>query len=355
MSSLWHSLRPLVFQLDPERAHRWAIALGQQVHRTPWQQRWCEQQFGYRSDRLGQNLWGLRFPNPLGLAAGFDKNGEAIGAWPHFGFGFVEIGTITAEGQPGQPRPRLFRLVEDRAIVNRMGFNNAGARAIAQRLQAHPPAVGVPLGINLGKSKNTPLGQAAADYATSFELLAPFAQFITINVSSPNTPNLRDLQAVSALHELLSTLQALNKRHIPLLVKIAPDLADDDLRAITDLCLAQQVAGMIATNTTLSRQGLRHSTTEPGGLSGQPLKSRSTAVIRLLHHHAPQLPIIGVGGIASAADAWEKITAGASLLQLYTGWIYEGPWLIPQILRGLEAYLDQYGLQTLTEAIGLAP
>jgi dihydroorotate dehydrogenase len=318
-----------------------------------------------RDLRLEQVLFGCRFPNPVGLAAGFDKNGVAAGIWDRFGFGFAEVGTVTWHGQPGNPKPRLFRLAEEQAALNRMGFNNDGAQALLktldrQRLEppGQRPAV---LGINVGKSKVTSLEQAPDDYAASLELLAPLADYAVINVSSPNTPGLRDLQDSVQLRRLVERLRRLAACP-PLLVKIAPDLDDEAIDAIARLAYEEGLAGVIAVNTSLDRLGLsqrrlvqtgRTLAEEAGGLSGVPLRGRALEVIRRLRAGAgPALPLVGVGGIDSPETAWERIVAGASLVQLYTGWIFQGPDLVPRILEGLEEQLDRHGLRSIREAVG---
>jgi len=290
---------------------------------------------------------GLRFPNVLGIAAGFDKNAVGIDALAALGFGHVEVGTVTGEAQPGNPRPRLFRLTEDRAIVNRMGFNNDGAEVVAQRLRAWratPHAIGPVLGVNIGKSKVVPEDEAVHDYEKSARLLTPYADYLVVNVSSPNTPGLRNLQAVEKLEPILTSVQAIadsGERHVPLLVKIAPDLADDDVLAVADLALAIGLDGIVATNTTISREGLR---TPParvaevgaGGLSGRPLTGRATDVMRLLRGRVgPDLTLIGVGGITTVQDAQERLAAGATLLQAYSAFIYEGPRWPRRIIEGV--------------------
>ncbi|MEB3307501.1 MAG: quinone-dependent dihydroorotate dehydrogenase [Cyanobacteriota bacterium] len=315
--------------------------------------------------RLEQTLFGCRFPNPVGLAAGFDKNGVAAGIWHHFGFGFAELGTITWHPQAGNPRPRLFRLAQERAALNRMGFNNVGAQAARrilerQRLAAagQRPAV---LGINLGKSKITSLELAPDDYASSLEVLAPLADYAVVNVSSPNTPGLRELQEETQLRRLVERLRRLPGCP-PLLVKIAPDLEDDAIDAIARLAYEEGLAGVIAVNTSLQRLGLeerrlaqtgRTLAEEAGGLSGAPLRPRALEVLRRLRATAgPALPLIGVGGIDSPQAAWERISAGASLVQIYTGWIYEGPTLVPAIVEDLARQLDRHGLVHLGQAVG---
>jgi dihydroorotate dehydrogenase len=315
--------------------------------------------------RLEQTLFGCRFQNPVGLAAGFDKNAVAAGIWHLFGFGFAELGTVTWHPQPGNPRPRLFRLAAERAALNRMGFNNGGAQAALRTLERQqlPPAGQRPavLGINLGKSKVTPLELAPDDYASSLELLAPLADYAVINVSSPNTPGLRELQDEVQLRRLVERLRRLQGCP-PLLVKIAPDLDDEAIDAIARMAYEEGLAGVIAVNTSLNRLGLeqrripqtgRTLAEEAGGLSGAPLRGRALEVLRRLRAVAgPGLPLIGVGGIDSPEAAWERITAGASLIQLYTGWIYEGPELVPAILEGLSQQLDRHGFRSIGEAVG---
>ncbi|MEM8639296.1 MAG: quinone-dependent dihydroorotate dehydrogenase [Cyanobacteria bacterium P01_G01_bin.54] len=363
-------LRPLLFgsALEPETLHNWSLAVLEWCSRTrpPGLLSLLRHNYTLTNPRLSQTLWGQTFANPVGLAAGFDKNGVAAGMWPHLGFGFAELGTVTALAQRGNPQPRLFRLTVDKAALNRMGFNNWGSAALAARLQgrftAENPAIAAPLGINLGKSKLTPLEQAPQDYQTSFQRLYDWGNYFVVNVSSPNTPGLRSLQASAQLRGILDALQQVNRANKPILVKIAPDLSDEAIAELVNLAMEQQLAGIIATNTTIQREGLATQTVngnllknEAGGISGRPLRSRSTEVIRLIWHQTQgQLPIIGVGGIFSATDAWEKITAGASLVQVYTGWIYEGPGLVKTILRGLLERLEQHDLPNIQAAVGLS-
>lgn len=312
--------------------------------------------------RLRVRAFGLEFPGPVGLAAGFDKGALAYRALEGLGFGFVEIGTITALAQPGNPRPRLFRLPLDRALVNRMGFNNDGADAVAPRLLG---ARRGPLGVNIGKSKVVPKQEAIGDYVASTERLARHADYFVVNVSSPNTPGLRDLQVVSELEPLLAAVRAtldraVPERRVPLLVKIAPDLSDADVDAIADLALALKLDGVIATNTTLSRDGLATPAEEvaaigAGGLSGAPLKARSLHVLKRLRSRVGRnLTLIAAGGIETADDAWERLRAGASLLQIYTGFIYGGPLTPRRLHRGILARLEQAGFESLERAIGSA-
>ncbi|MBW4553683.1 MAG: quinone-dependent dihydroorotate dehydrogenase [Aphanocapsa sp. GSE-SYN-MK-11-07L] len=365
-------LQPLVFNrlnADPEAVHQQLIRTCAWIDRhgdrfpAAFLKQQLRQQLTLETPQLQQQLWGLEFPNPVGLAAGFDKDGVAAGLWASFGFGFAEVGTVTAQAQPGNPRPRLFRLPLDRAAINRMGFNNQGAAAMAATLKARNTQ-SVPLGINLGKSKITPLEQAVEDYLSSFQLLQDWGDYFVVNVSSPNTPGLRSLQTEAQLAPILAALSQANQARKPLLVKIAPDLEWAEIAAIVDLAQKYDLAGIIATNTTIARSGLKTKiivqtgqavADEAGGLSGAPLQQRSTEVIRFIYQQTQgQLPIIGVGGIFTAADAWAKIAAGASLIQVYTGWVYEGPWMVRQILQGLQFRLAERGIKSLQEAIGTA-
>ncbi len=367
-------IRPIIFSglsLDPEWAHLRALSLlqwlGAPQHSQAAQsaQAWLKRSCCFEQESLVQTVWGIRFPNPVGLAAGFDKDGVAANVWPSLGFGFAELGTVTQYAQPGNPKPRLFRLLADQAILNRMGFNNDGAEALATRLATLTAqhSIGIPIGINLGKSKVTPLENAVADYLASFHQLKDLGDYFVVNVSSPNTPGLRSLQSVEQLHPILTALQAANQGQKPLLVKIAPDLDWEAIAAVTQLAQDCHLSGIIATNTTIRRDGLHTTiiaatgqsvTQEAGGISGNPLRDRSTDVIRFIYKQTHgTLPIIGVGGIFTADDAWEKITAGASLIQTYTGWIYEGPWMVRRILEGLYAKLNAHNLSCIQDAVGI--
>jgi dihydroorotate dehydrogenase len=308
---------------------------------------------------------GLDFPGPLGLAAGFDKDALGADALGALGFAFVEVGTVTARPQPGNPMPRLFRLVDDRALVNRMGFNNAGSAAAAARLRARGHGRGVVVGVNIGRSKVIPEREAVADYVASARLLADVAAYLVVNVSSPNTAGLRDLQAVERLRPLLvGVREALDEvasaRRVPLLVKIAPDLADDDIDAVADLALGLGLDGIIATNTTVSRDGLATVAAQvqaigAGGVSGAPLKDRSLAVLRRLRGRVgDRLVLVAVGGIETADDAWARIQAGATLVQAYTGFVYGGPLWPRRIHRGLARRARQAGYTSVSEATGSA-
>lgn len=363
--SLYRSIvRPILFRLPPESVHEFAlssltIGLRSSVARNLARERFRREPFG-KLQRFG-----LEFPNPVGLAAGFDKNGTAAQALAALGFGSIEVGSVTSEPQPGNPRPRLFRLPKDRALINRAGFNNCGAAGLAAHLRRHRPDC--ILGVNIGKSRRVEIADAIPDYLQSFAAVYDIADYIAINVSSPNTPNLRELQRPELLLDLLTSLQQKNNELAqlhsqlgpkPLLLKIAPDLSESEIESIVEIAIKLQVAGMIATNTTISRAGLQTSQAEvealgAGGLSGAPLQRRANKVISLIHRLAgPHLPIIGVGGVFTAADAWEKISAGASLIQLYTGFIYEGPGVARRINEGLAEILKQKGFQTLDEAVG---
>jgi len=353
-------IRPALFTQDSERIHNRTLAALGRVSRSPVL---CSTLAAlYAAPPLPIELFGLRFPNPIGLAAGMDKHAAAVPAWEALGFGFAELGGVTWHGQPGNPAPRMFRAIPDQALINRMGFNNPGAEAMAAKLREWHDSgrwPRHPVGINLGKSKITPNEKAAEDYASSFRLLRPLADFFVVNVSSPNTPNLRQLQDRAALDEILASLQGLNApRPKPLLVKVAPDLAFDALDEIIELAGTHKLAGIVATNTTISRpdssdESLRRIYSETGGMSGRPLRARSTEVIRHIHRQTRgAIPIIGVGGVFDAGDAWEKITAGASLVQVYSGLVYEGPALARQMVRGLADYLRQKGFASLQQAIG---
>jgi dihydroorotate dehydrogenase len=303
-------------------------------------------------ERLAQTLWGLRFPNPVGLAAGMDKGQVVVPAWFRLGFGFVEIGTVTPRPQKGNPRPRLFRLAEESALINRMGFNNPGAERVARRLARLPRQPG-PVGVNVGRNKDTPNERAADDYVAAFRALAPYAQLASINVSSPNTPGLRALQAElgTLVAEVVESRNALRRR-IPVLVKLSPDEPDDRLIGMAQTAQAAGADGIIATNTTIDRSGVRGHprAAEQGGLSGAPLRERALHVCRLLYRNV-SVPIVGVGGIFTAEDAYARIRAGASLIQIYTALVYEGPGLPRRISRGLAALLRRDRL-TLSQAIG---
>lgn len=322
----WNLLRSLLFTLDPETAHNLALAaVAKGAVRAP-------------QISLPVSAFGVTFPNPVGLAAGFDKNGIALNQWRQLGFGFVEVGTVTRHAQPGNPKPRMFRLPESKAIINRLGFNNEGADALAQRLERADP--GIPVGINLGKSKITPLEEAAEDYAYSFQRLRAYGQYFVVNVSSPNTPGLRSLQDKGPLTKILWRLREIDA-HAPLLVKIAPDLDESGLEDVLEVARDFQLAGLIATNTTLRRDVLPRDPQIEGGLSGAPLRDRADEVLGYLRKHGPEdLTLIGVGGIMNGQDARRKRALGAQLVQVYSGWVYGGPRFIPELVTALSEAAD---------------
>ncbi|HEY6080037.1 MAG TPA: quinone-dependent dihydroorotate dehydrogenase [Polyangiaceae bacterium] len=361
---LYRLLRSLLFAFNAETAHRLTLGSLRLLSLLPGALWLLRRLLGAPSDpRLRVRALGRELSSPVGLAAGLDKDAEVFEAFGALGFGFVEIGTVTALAQPGNPRPRLFRLPRDRALLNRMGFNNHGARAAAARLATPRKSV---VGANIGRSKLTPNAGAVADYVTSTEALAPYADYLVVNVSSPNTPNLRELQAVEQLRPLLSGVkQALRRaapeRHVPLLLKLAPDLHDDDLDAIADLALELELDGLIATNTTIGRQGLQTPAAEvealgAGGLSGAPLRERSLQVLRRLRSRVgDRLLLIGAGGIETAEDAWQRILAGATLVQVYSALIYDGPSLPRRIARGLAERAKSAGFSSISDAVGSGP
>jgi dihydroorotate dehydrogenase len=334
-------IRPILFRFDPEEVHYFTFSFVRFISKIPGVSSIIKAIYKENDPRLEREVFGIKFSNPVGLAAGFDKDAKLYKELSDFGFGFIEIGTVTPVGQEGNPKKRLFRLKEDQAIINRMGFNNGGVIEAVERLKQNK---GVLIGGNIGKNKITPNENAVDDYIICFDALFNHVDYFVVNVSSPNTPNLRALQDKEPLTQLLQTLQNKNLTHAkpkPILLKIAPDLTDEQLLDIIDIIKTTQIAGVIATNTTISRDGLQSvNKEEMGGLSGKPLTKRSTEVIRFLSEKSNKaFPIIGVGGIHTAQDAIEKLNAGASLVQLYTGFIYEGPALIKainkEILKGL--------------------
>ncbi|MDQ4140744.1 MAG: quinone-dependent dihydroorotate dehydrogenase [Bacteroidota bacterium] len=335
-------IRPLLFQLDPEKVHDLSYSGIRTAFKLPFASQLGKKLFRVDHPALEREVFGLKFPNPVGLAAGFDKDARLVDEFENFGFGFLEIGTLTPMPQPGNDKPRLFRLPKDQAIINRMGFNNRGVEVAASRLRHRQGSTII--GGNIGKNKTTPNEQALKDYLYCFEALYEVVDYFVVNVSSPNTPDLRALQDKEPLQHLLSELQNRNqskKKAKPLLLKIAPDLNQNQLDDIIQIAVAMQLSGLIATNTTISRDNLITSQAEvsamgAGGLSGKPLTQRSTEIIRYLRQHLPSnIRLIGVGGIMNAADALEKLDAGADLIQLYTGFIYEGPGLVRKINQAL--------------------
>ena len=326
-------IRPILFWFDPEEVHYFSFSFIQFIAKIPFVPSILKSIYVVKDTRLEREVFGLKFKNPVGLAAGFDKDAKCYKELSNFGFGFTEIGTVTPKPQAGNPKKRLFRLKEDCAIINRMGFNNDGVNAAVNRLKKNN---GILIGGNIGKNKITSNENAIDDYLTCFDALFDYVDYFVVNVSSPNTPNLRELQEKKPLTELLSKLEKRNSEHEtkkPILLKIAPDLTNEQLLDIIDIITITKIAGVIATNTTLSRDNLQsENKSETGGLSGKPLTHRSTEIIRFLSEKSNKaFPIIGVGGIHSAEDALEKLEAGASLVQLYTGFIYEGPKLVKDI------------------------
>jgi dihydroorotate dehydrogenase len=351
---MYRLLRRALFLAPPERIHTWVFA-GLRAATTPAALRHLlARRLKPSAPALASTVFGIRFPGPMGLAAGFDKDGLGVGTWGALGFGHFEVGTVTAQPQPGNPPPRMFRLPADRALLNRMGFNNHGARALAAQLTGQSSEV--PIGVNIGKTKVTPPEGAAADYAESARLLGPLAAYLVVNVSSPNTPGLRDLQSVESLRPILAAVLA--ETSTPVLVKIAPDLADGDIDDIADLAVELGLAGIVATNTTVSRDGLATPGVDglgPGGISGPPVARRSAQVLRRLYRRVgDRLVLISVGGIETPDDAWERIVLGASLLQGYTGFVYGGGLWAKTIHDGIARRLHENGFSSLAEAIGSA-
>ncbi len=354
----------LIFRrMDPERAHHLAFAWIRCAARVPGLRALIAAVLAPRRPRLRTEAFGRSMDGPFGLAAGFDKNAAGIDGMAMLGFDHVEIGTVTGEPQPGNPPARLFRLVTDRALINRMGFNNEGSAAVAARLAARRAVFGTAVGVNIGKTKVVPEEAAESDYVKSTERLARYADYLVVNVSSPNTPGLRSLQATDRLRPLLTAVReaadrSVPDRRVPLLVKIAPDLADDDIDAVADLAVELRLDGIIANNTTITREGLSPTADpalvqETGGLSGAPLKARSLEVLRRLYARVgDRITLVGVGGVETAEDAWQRILAGATLVQGYSAFIYRGPFWVRAVHRGLDARLRASPYATLAEAVG---
>ncbi|OGZ01931.1 MAG: dihydroorotate dehydrogenase (quinone) [Candidatus Liptonbacteria bacterium RIFCSPLOWO2_01_FULL_53_13] len=355
---MYKLLRPFLFALDSETIHNAAIKAGEMVTRVGLADI-LGKLYAYEDARLRTRAFGIDFSNPVGLAAGFDKDARLINMLPALGFGFIEIGTVTARPQAGNPRPRLFRITKDGAILNRMGFNGEGAKAMRKRLSALKKKI--PVGVNIGKNKDVPNEHAIENYSESFSAIVSCADYITVNVSSPNTPGLRALQDKEPLLALLAHLKNLNGKlgaPKPILLKIAPDLTNDALDDIVEIVERTKLDGIIATNTTVSREGLRTdlravAALGAGGVSGKPLHKHSVAIVKYLYRRTEgKVPIVGVGGIFTAEDAYEMICAGASLVQIYTGMIYEGPGLVKRIKRGLVELLKRDGFSNIAQAIG---
>ncbi|CAN3129515.1 quinone-dependent dihydroorotate dehydrogenase [Mycobacterium sp. smrl_JER01] len=351
---MYAALRKALFLVPPERIHTWVFTGLRAVTKPEVLRTRLARRLAPHDPILASTVFGVRFPGPLGLAAGFDKDGLGVHTWGALGFGFAEIGTVTAQPQPGNPTPRMFRLPADRALLNRMGFNNHGAAALAARLAGQVPDI--PIGVNIGKTKVTPPQQAPEDYAESARLLGPLAAYLVVNVSSPNTPGLRDLQSVESLRPILTAVLA--ETTTPVLVKIAPDLADEDIDQIADLATELGLAGIVATNTTISRAGLTTAAVAElgaGGISGPPVARRALEVLRRLYARVgDRLVLISVGGIETPEDAWERIVSGASLVQGYTGFVYGGGLWAKTINDGVAAHLRANGFSSLAAAVGSA-
>ncbi|GBF51257.1 dihydroorotate dehydrogenase 2 [Leptospira ryugenii] len=346
-------IKPILFLLDPESAHHFAASMLQLSRTIPFFSTALRVALEYRSDRLKQSIWGIEFRNPIGMAAGFDKTGELYPFLANMGFGFVEIGTITAKEQPGNEQPRLFRFPKKLALVNRMGFNNPGAIK-AEKTLLNQRKITV-RGINAGKSKVTPLEESAEDYNFTLKKLSPYADYAVINVSSPNTPGLRSLQSKESLVSLIDGIQKEfgPKFPIPLFLKFAPDLTDEDLLVNLQVCLDKKIDGVILTNTTLDKSSLEEDNIPEGGLSGDPLFEKSLHMVKIAYRFLKgRIPIIGVGGIHNGERALQMILSGANLIQVYTGYIYEGPMLPSQICSEIDHYLIKHGHSHISEIIG---
>lgn len=359
---MYKLIRPLLFTLDPETAHDVTLGLMRTAYQLPGVPALARACCVKSAPALPTRIMGLDFPNPVGLAAGLDKNARVVRPLFDMGFGWLELGTVTPRPQPGNPKKRMFRLPRHEAIINRMGFNSAGLEVFLANL-ARQPRSGI-LGINIGKNRDTPAGRAVDDYLPALRAVYPHADYIAINISSPNTPGLRDLQDAAPLSALLGALKSeqaqlaqQHQRYVPLALKIAPDLPDSDIDTIAQTVRTHGFDAVIATNTTLTRPGLTTDPTaaETGGLSGRPLKALATHVIRRLYLNlGGRIPIIGVGGISSADDAWEKLVAGADLVQIYSALIYQGPGLVPRLIRGLEQKVRRHGNDCLASAVARA-
>ena len=354
--SLYSVIRPLLFMQDAESAHEKTLWLLEQCSKYQPVLNLFNALHGQSYPELEVEYWGKKFKNPLGLAAGLDKDAQAFNTFFALGFGFVEVGTVTPLAQSGNPKPRLFRLVEDEALINRMGFNNLGVQALVKQIQNHKP-LGM-LGVNIGKNQATPIESAAADYIQAFCIVESLADYVVINVSSPNTENLRQLQEASMLEHLIDSIlsaKTKKKSNTPILLKVAPDLSDHQLNDIASLAKSKAIDGIIATNTTCSREGLKSQKfcDETGGLSGKPLQERANEILQTFYHTLPKtMPIIGVGGINSAQDAYQRFLSGASMIQIYTSMIYQGPAIVQKIHQGLIQYLKQDRVKHISEIIG---
>lgn len=359
---MYQLIRNYLFQQDPEDIHEKTIQALRLLEDSAPGKTLLKMIYHFRDERLETKLWDMKFPNPVGLAAGFDKNAEVYHALASLGFGFIEVGTLTPQGQPGNPKPRLFRLPEHQAVINRMGFNNHGAYLASQHLVGFAYS-DVPIGINIGKNKGTPNVEAASDYSKCMDMLYAYGHYFVLNISSPNTPNLRDLQETANLRLLIRTvrekaaeMEARGIRKKPILLKVAPDMSDEHMHDVVHAAVAEGISGIIATNTTLSREAVANhpKAGEAGGLSGRPLTERSTEWVKQIYQEVgDKVPIIGVGGIFTGEDAYRKIRAGASLVQVYTGMIYQGPGIVKQINKKLLKLMAEDGFTHISEAVGV--
>jgi len=348
-----HLIKPLLFSLQPETAHD-VMRAACRVVNMPLVAKALRPLFAVHDARLAVDVAGMKFANPIGLAAGFDKNVELVGLWDALGFGHIELGTVTAKPQPGNPRPRIFRLVRDSALINRMGFPSLGADAVGKRLENLKSRLPVTarIGMNIGKSKITELDHAVEDYRYSFAKVHSYVDYVTVNVSSPNTPGLRQLQERSRLVELLRSLQEINSGSKPIFVKVAPDLTFEAIDEVLECCAETKMAGVIATNTTLSREGIETRIDEAGGLSGKPLFHRSLDVVRFIGSRLQgKLALVGVGGISTPDDVFAMLAAGADMVQVYTGLVYGGPAFVKSLNLGLTTFMDSHGCVTLKESV----
>ncbi|QRG67032.1 quinone-dependent dihydroorotate dehydrogenase [Brevibacillus choshinensis] len=359
---MYQLIRKYLFQQDPEEIHEKTIHALKLVEDSAPGKSLLKMIYQLRDERLETKLWGLKFPNPVGLAAGFDKNAEVYHALGALGFGFVEVGTLTPQGQPGNPKPRLFRLAEHQAVINRMGFNNLGAYLASQHLVDFAYS-DVPIGINIGKNKVTPNEEAPSDYSKCLDMLYAYGHYFVINISSPNTPNLRDLQETESLRVLIravrekaAEMEMRGVKKKPILLKVAPDMSDEQMHDVVHAAVEEGISGIIATNTTLSREAVEGhpKADEAGGLSGRPLTERSTAWVKQIYQEVgDKVPIVGVGGIFTGEDAYEKIRAGASLVQVYSGMIYQGPGIVKQINKKLLKLMERDGFSHIGEVVGV--
>lgn len=353
---MYKLIRAILFKFDPEIVHELTFRALKFLSTPPMLRNFFNNINFTKDQLLTTQIEGISFPTPFGLAAGFDKNAAAISAWPLFGFGFVEVGTVTADPQPGNPRPRLFRLTEDQGLLNRMGFNNAGAKVIRNNLSKAPKNINFPIGINIGKNKQVPNEQAAKNYLESVKLVESLGDFLIINISSPNTPNLRKLQESHSIEKIITTVKTSTDK--PIFVKIAPDMSFDQLDEIIAIVIKLKIAGIVATNTTISRENLETKNINllgEGGISGSPLTKKSKEFLKYIYTKTQgKLAIISVGGVDSPAEVWERITLGANLVETYTGFIYQGPLFPYKVNKYLIKKLQEHNFKHISEAVGIS-